>query len=222
MKWIPLRIKKILRPLYVPIASYYYDTFRAPRRYHHLYDTIRTLKAKSILEVGVWNGKRAVKMINEALQHTPKILYVGYDLFEDLGEAGYQEEFSKRPPSEEEVKILLKKTGVEILLFKGNTLKTLPESIEGLPKIDFIFIDGGHSVETIASDWLFIQKLMHDTSVVIFDDYWRNRSDAGCKVVVDAIDRALFDVSILPEIDTFNNPDFGKLEISFARVVKKK
>jgi len=57
--------------------------------------------------------------------------------------------------------------------------------------------------------------------VVIFDDYWRNREDAGCKVVVDHIDENVYTVEILKEIDVFNNADFGRLEISFARVTKK-
>ncbi len=218
---IPENIKRSLRPLYVPITSWYYNTFKAPKRYHHLYDTIRAISAKSILEVGVWNGGRAVRMIEVAKEQTSQVSYFGYDLFEDLGEVGYIAELSKRPPTEREVAALLKATGAEVKLFRGNTLETLCVSVETLPKIDFVFIDGGHSVKTIASDWSYIEKVLHNNSVVIFDDYWRNRSDAGCKAIVDAIDRSQYNVEILPEIDSFNNPDFGRLEISFAKVTKK-
>lgn len=214
-------IKKILRPLYVPIASWYYDTFKAPKRYHHLFDTIESVRAESILEVGVWNGKRAVQMIETAQKFSKDVAYIGYDLFENLGEGGFQSELSKMPPTEEAVKTLIEKTQAHITLYKGNTLESLPASIPQLPRIDFIFIDGGHSVDTIASDWKCIQLLMHKKTVVIFDDYWRNRIDAGCKAVVDAIDRTQFNVEILSEIDTFNNSDFGRLEISFAKITKK-
>ncbi len=218
---IPLAYKKIFRPLYVPIASWYYVTFKAPKRYHHLYDTIREVKARKILEIGVWNGKRAVEMITVAKEHIHDVAYFGFDLFEDLGESGYMNELSKMPPTEAEVANLISATGATVKLFRGNTLTSLPQSVPTLPKMDFIFIDGGHSVDTIASDWKYIQELMHEGTVVIFDDYWRNRVDAGCKAVVDVIDQSLYVVEILPEIDVFNNKDFGRLEISFAKITRK-
>ncbi len=214
-------IKKIFRPLYVPLANWYYDTFKAPRRYHHLFDTIREIKAERILEVGVWNGKRAVEMIQEACSVGSHVEYFGFDLFEDLGVQGYQSELSKMPPTEEHVRALLEQTSAKITLYRGNTLETLPKAVGSLPSMDFIFIDGGHSVETIASDWKYIQSCMNEKTVVIFDDYWRNREDAGCKAVVDAVDTNLYRVEILPEIDVFNNSDFGRLEISFAKVTKR-
>jgi predicted O-methyltransferase YrrM len=218
---MPEALKPFLRPLYVPLLSWYYDTFKAPRRYHYLYDAIRALRAKSILEVGVWNGKRGVTMIEEAQKWNSEISYYGFDLFEDLGETGYVAELSKRPPTESEVTALLQRTGANIRLFRGNTLETLPQAVPTLPKVDFVFIDGGHSVDTIANDWKYIQEVMHEHTIVIFDDYWRNRTDAGCKTIVDSIDQSQYTVEILPEIDRFNNPDFGPLEISFAKVCKK-
>ncbi len=218
---IPENIKKLLRPFYVPVASWYYDTFKAPKRYHHLFDTIHATHAQHIFEIGVWNGKRGVEMIKEAQKHASDVSYYGFDLFEDLGNEGYIAELSKMPPTEAEVRTLLESTGARVTLFRGNTLETLPKNAPTLPVMDFIFIDGGHSVETILSDWNSIQNLIGKNTVVLFDDYWRNRTDAGCKVVVDAIDRSQFDVTILPEIDIFNNKDFGRLEISFARVVRK-
>jgi Methyltransferase domain len=139
----------------------------------------------------------------------------------DLTFLGYKAELSKRPPTEGEVNMLLHSTKAQIKLFRGNTLESLPRSVPSLPLMDFIFIDGGHSVETIQSDWNEIQKLIGEKTVVIFDDYWRNRIDAGCKSIVDSIDKSMYEVTILPEVDIFDNKDFGRLEISFARIVKK-
>ncbi len=218
---LSLSIKKLFRPLYVPIASWYYDTFRGPKRYHHLFDTVGNGTVKNILEIGVWNGKRAVKMLEIAKRRSADVSYFGFDLFEDLGAEGYKNEFSKMPPTQAEVENLISKTGAKVTLYRGNTLVSLPNAVPTLPPMDFIFIDGGHSIETIASDWKYTQMLMHDETVVIFDDYWRNREDAGCKTTVDAIDRAKYHVEVLPEIDSFDNPDFGHLDISFAKVTKK-
>ena len=217
------RIKKILRPVYVPIASWYYDTFRAPKRYRYLFETIRDIRPTSILEVGVWNGKRAMEMLTLARELSPNvsIKYYGFDLFEALADAMYRDEISKKPPTQAEVRALIETTGADAQLFAGNTLETLPKAIRELPKVDFMFIDGGHSYDTILSDWEACAELMHERTVVIFDDYWRNRDDHGAKRVVDAIDTTQYRVEVLPIIDSFTNDDFGTLDISFAKVTKR-
>ena len=49
----------------------------------------------------------------------------------------------------------------------------------------------------------------------------RYRSDAGAKLIVDSIDRNKYHIDILPKIDSFDNADFGRLDISFAKVTLK-
>ena len=215
-------IKKILRPFYVPVMNWHHRVFKAPKRYHHLFDEIARSKAQTILEIGTWNGNRALEMIKTAKENSPgSIKYIGFDLFEDLTEELYVQELSKKPPTKNEVQEKLLKSGAEILLIKGDTNKTLTEFADGTEKVDFVFIDGGHHVATISNDWAAVEKLMHDKTVVIFDDYWRNRPAESAKPVVDAIDQTKCIVEVLPEIDSFNNPDFGRLEISFAKVTKR-
>ena len=64
-------------------------------------------------------------------------------------------ELSKMPLSEISVKKFLSKTA-NIKLFKAltNYLKNFNE------KVDFIFIDGGHKIETIKNDWLNCKRLL--------------------------------------------------------------
>ena len=216
-------VKKLLRPLYLPVSNAYHLKFKSAKRYHHLFNEIEKNKATTILEVGTWNGNRALEMIKKAQENSDSdISYVGFDLFEGLTEEMYISELSKRPPSMEEVKEKLEKTGAKISLLKGNTLETLPVFVNSGQKFDFIFIDGGHDVNTVQNDWDCVSKLMHKNTVVIFDDYWKNRPKDSAKPVVDKIDRSLYEVEILPEVDVFDNPDFGRLEISFAKVKLKK
>jgi len=68
--------------------------------------------------------------------------------------------------------------------------------------MDIIFIDGGHSIKTIQNDWNYSKKIIHDKTVVIFDDYW-NIESAGCNRVIDSIDRSEFSVEILQPTDKF-------------------
>jgi len=195
-----------------------HNRLRGPRRYRYLLKSIREIKPKCILELGTWNGTRAVQMISEArkFNSAEEIAYYGFDLFEEMTERILQEESSKWPPSFREVEERLLETGVKISLYKGDTRESLPRMISQLPKMDFVFVDGGHSVETISSDWLCVQQLMHRNTTVIFDDYW-NREGAGAKTVLENIDKERFDVDILPVQDRFEK-ESEILEIRLARV----
>jgi len=52
-------------------------------RYTQLIPIIEKLKPATIVEIGTWNGQRAIMMATEALKHQDKVHYTGFDLFED-------------------------------------------------------------------------------------------------------------------------------------------
>jgi len=187
-------------------------------RYTQLFRELRSRRPTTIMEIGTWNGKNALRMIEAAANTTPgaKITYYGFDLFEEMTPELYHQEVSKWPPSQEEVKKQLEASGATVHLYKGDTNKVLVEVLPNLPPIDFVFIDGGHSIDTIQRDWDQISQHMSPQTVVIFDDYWENRTDAGCKTVVDSIDRSRFIVEVLPITDNYHNKDFGRLSIRLA------
>ncbi len=211
--------KKIKKIASVFIPKRYQYFFKETKRYYYLFETIRKIRPKNIMEIGTWNGRRAEEMINEAKNFYPasEITYYGFDLFEEMTNEMLEREVSKLPPSVEEIRKKLEKTGVKVNLFKGNTLKVLPKVVYFLPKMDFIFIDGGHSIETITNDWRYAQELMRKNSVVIFDDYYFNKDDVGAKSVIEKIDRSKFDVKILPIRDRFKK-EWGVLSINFVYV----
>src|SRR3989304_1639301 len=96
-----------------------------PNRYGHFVREIRRGKCHTILEIGVWNGDRSVRMIKTALENdiTPEtIRYYGFDLFENADENVVSLEASKFPPSIDMVRNKLKAfsdIGVDIHLYKG-------------------------------------------------------------------------------------------------------
>jgi hypothetical protein len=149
-------------------------------------------------------------------ERNPK--YYGFDLFEKMDDEKFKKEVSKQPLTMEEIQAQLETTGADIHLFKGDTTHVLPEVWEQLPKMDLIFIDGGHSIETIRNDWIYSSKLLSPSGVIIFDDYWHNRTDVGAKVVADAIDRTKYEVELMPVVDKFTNPEFGPLTIQLVKV----
>jgi len=174
------------------------------------------------MEIGTWNGRRAEKMIVAAKQHraASEIEYYGFDLFEQMTPEINRGELSKTPPTQAEVAARLQKTGAHVHLFEGFTHDTLPQVVGHLPKMDFIFIDGGHSLETIANDWQYAQELVDDQTVVIFDDYYFDRSDLGAKTMIEKIDPKKYQVEILPIRDRFKK-EWGILSINFVRVTRR-
>lgn len=153
-------------------------------RYKLLMEEVRKRRPISILEVGTWSGIHAVQMIREAQKFFPTIRYFGFDLFEDF--VAHEKEYCpKKAAKYIDADKRLKESGAVYTLVKGNTHETLKHFIPpNYLYMDFIFIDGGHSLETIASDWGNLQKLIGPETVVIFDDYYLNNYKIGCAKLI--------------------------------------
>ena len=137
-------------------------------------------KPKTICEIGTHNGRSAVQFCKRALKYNRDVTYTGYDLF-DLATAethkeehngkgsgnleraeGYLKEIKERHPS------------FNFLLNKGFTQDTLEQSV-----YDFVYVDGGHSYESVLFDYSKIK----DSKIIFFDDYQID----GVKQAVDEI-----------------------------------
>ena len=226
-RW-PLRLK------YLALVHGKYGLYallkKRPRRYRNLFKEIAATKSKVILEIGVYNGNRAVEMIETAKLAHPaaSVEYYGFDLFRSLSEEEMKKEFSKQPSSADDIRAKLAPTGAHVELFEGFTTDTLPAFVERMKKegktVDFAFIDGGHAYETILTDWNGVRELMHGKTVVVFDDHYREKDAAalggvGCQRVIADLNPSVYRWSLYPEVDKFAR-DFGELQIRFARVVK--
>ena len=130
------------------------------------------------------NGDTACAMIHSAFEVNDTVHYTGIDLFEEANEQTDKEEFN--------VKHHYTKRSVELKLIdlareyekKGKTFTYYlmqGDSIEKFKilkddslcilyniKPDFAFIDGGHSTETIRSDY----EMCKDIPVIVMDDYY--------------------------------------------------
>lgn len=160
-------------------------------RYERLIAEVRKRQPKSILEIGTWNGDRALQM----LQASPGARYFGFDLFDTASKKTDAAEKNVKPHySLAAVKARL--SGFDVKLFEGNTRETLADFME---PIDFAWIDGGHSVETIRSDWANVRRVLLPDGVAFFDDYYTGNIDVsafGCNLVVDELSH-----EVLPEKD---------------------
>lgn len=199
-------------------------------RYRNLLKIIYKNKCSNIVEIGTFDAENSKQMIevSKMFNDPADINYYGFDLFEGLTDEELKKEFSKRPPSKKAVEQKLNKTGVNIHLFKGYTKKTLPEFVKKYSKkarFDFIFIDGGHYIETIKLDWKYVQKLMDKNTIVVFDDYYSNEEPEidrlGCQSIIDNLNRSKYEVEILRPQNRFDK-SWGTLKVNMVKVTLKR
>ncbi|MFW2439028.1 MAG: class I SAM-dependent methyltransferase [Arenicellales bacterium] len=194
-------------------------------RYVNLFKLIHQNQCRSILEIGVYNGVHAMQMILSASVNNPAetIHYYGFDLFEDLSETKLKDEYAKRPLPYAAIERKLKESGAEINLYKGNSKETLPKNIADIGRVDLAFIDGGHSLETIKSDWNNVQKIMDEKTIVLFDDYFICDNEelkmVCCNQLIDELDRSQYTVEFLEPCDSINK-EWGELIIKMVLVKK--
>ncbi len=194
-------------------------------KYDQIFEIIEKYKCKKIMEIGTAKGIRALEMIRIAqkFHKAYQVEYFGFDIFEMMNKEIFKKEVSKQPLTLKDLQKKLDITDAKVKLFSGFTEQTMPSVISKLPKMDLVFIDGGHSIETIENDWKYTQKVMDKNTIVIFDDFWSGkwgqRKDAGCQNLVNKLDKSIYNVKILPIQDKFSKPE-GTLKINFVQVQK--
>ena len=158
-----------------------------------LLQIISERKPKHFLEIGVFCGvtsRNICELLNTI--HHGDFSYLGFDLFgkkldQKLNEIEPEyiksQKFSnplkhfyyniilkENLNSKESVEKFLNKFVKNITLVKGDTNRTLKEN--DLSKIDFAFIDGGHSYVTTYNDLSILYSFMKDKKkTIICDDY---------------------------------------------------
>ena len=165
-------------------------------RYLHLTQMIQELKPRVILEVGTYAGERAIQMVRASGNQAR---YIGFDLFSQATAETDEEEGNAKKDrfTREQVEARLMEAGLDCELIQGNTRTTLPDYVKGKePFVDFAFIDGGHSLTTIRSDWAAVRKILKPDGVAVFDDYYTvdPKKRGGCGPVVAKLDHRVLPI----------------------------
>jgi len=177
--------------------------FSKTKRYSNILIYILINRPQSILEIGVYRGLRSKEMIEAAKIFNNKIKYYGFDLFEELKPDILKKELSKIPVKKKYIYKNLSKIA-DVKLFKGYTNINLQKLKK---KVDFVFIDGGHSVSTINSDWNNCKNFIKKNTIIIFDDYYIDNKNIikkfGCNKTIQKIPKSKFEKKICNFTDEF-------------------
>jgi hypothetical protein len=156
---------------------------------------LEKVNPKNVLEIGVFCGVTARNICELLfLKNKDNFLYYGLDLFgsEKQGSTDEIEPFflknqnfsnplkkiyynyivKENLNSIESVSKFLGKFSNNINLIKGDTKETLNNV--PLENINFVFLDGGHSYETVTSDLSILFKRLQKGSHILCDDYCDN------------------------------------------------
>ena len=189
---------------------------------------LSTYNPKNVLEIGVFCGVTA----RNTCDHLNKIngknfSYIGVDLFggdqsekkdeveptflkdqkfsNPLKNIYYNYILKEKLNSIKSVNKLLKKYSDNIRLIAGDTNKVLKEI--DLQNIDFTFLDGGHSYQTVMNDLTILYGSMKDKKkVILCDDY-------GKESYIPEVEKAINDFT------KQNNLKLNLIENRFAEII---
>ena len=150
-------------------------------------EEVKLKSPRNFLEIGVFHGVTA-RNVCELLYkiHKDNFKYVGLDLFEenDVNKSEvmpntffsnplkkiYFEYIKKQNPySKEAVEDLLVKFKKNITLIKGDSNLILKKI--DMSKIDYVFLDGGHTYETVKNDLECCLEVVITNGTIMCDDY---------------------------------------------------
>lgn len=120
-------------------------------------------------EIGTHKGNTSLQLITYLSKKNNYINFLGYDIFDDAignvefnrkemngkGGASFEYVFTRLENLKKSI------SNFDFCLYKGLTTDTLETTV-----FDFVYIDGGHSYETVKHDY----EKVKDSRLIVFDD----------------------------------------------------
>ncbi len=140
----------------------YLVNLSSPAGERPIYKAVEQHRVRSIVEIGVGNGRRAQSMIQTALRNYPAaaIRYTGIDLFDARA--------ADRPGMTlKEAHQLLRSAGVAYKLAPGDPRPTLARTANELFETDLVVVSRDYSPEDLEYIWYYIPRMLHGSSIVM-------------------------------------------------------
>jgi hypothetical protein len=160
----------------------YLAYFSKPVGERVLYRAIRRTRARRILEIGIGDPARTVRMIGLAnrLADGESVRYAAIDLFE----ARPSDQGAHLPLKE--AHRMLKGTPAQVQLIPGEPGKALAQVANALTNVDLMLISADHGDASLEGAWFYLPRMLHADSVV----FREGRDDATGGKAPRPLDRA--------------------------------
>ncbi len=141
----------------------YFCYFSKPAADRPVYRAIRRQHTRKIVELGIGDGRRALRMIQAARLTSLRqdILYVGIDPFEGRCGAGCQPALTLKAAHQ-----LLRSTGARVSFCPGNPPESLVRAANSLGKVDLLIVPAEIDLPSLAWIWFFVPRMLHQRSLV--------------------------------------------------------
>lgn len=141
--------KQILYPLYL-----YH--FSSPKNDRIIYQTLRSLRARRIIEVGIGRCDRALRLIRlaQAINNARDVEYTGIDLFEDNGDL----------PSTVTLKYAfrcLRRSGARIRLLPGTVDAVFQQISNSLQNIELVIFSPNWEPLPRSPAWFYLPRMLN-------------------------------------------------------------
>jgi len=127
-----------------------------------IFRILRDRPVKAIVELGVGNAQRALRMLEIASLHRPvsEMRDTGIDLFEANRDTTHPSLPLK------EAHRILKATGAKVQLLPGDPLMALSRAANSLAGTDLVLISASQDAEALAHSWFYLPRMLHGSSQV--------------------------------------------------------
>jgi hypothetical protein len=150
------------------IHSFWLGYFSHPACDRVLYRAVRRLKIRRILEIGIGDLRRSLRMIRLAQRYRAPgdVRYIGIDLFEAACNAG------ERPAaiSLKQAYRQLRSTGARVHLIPGDAIHSLVRMANALPGNELVVVAAKDVVERMGDAWQYIPRMLAPTALVYSRD----------------------------------------------------
>jgi hypothetical protein len=159
------------------IKSFHLLHLSQPASDRPLYRTIGAHGFRRIVELGIGDCQRAIRMIQTAAEQTPagEIHYIGLDRFE-AGNSGQTLKQAYR---------LLRATGARVQLLPGEPADALMQHANELGKLDLLLLSELSDWESSPRLWFYVPRLLDEGSEVYIE-----RRDGQGQLAVERVERA--------------------------------
>ncbi len=144
------------------VWAFHLSHMSKPAEDRPIYQELLQGQAKRILELGVGQADRSLRMIETASRDCDarEIYYTGVDLFEsrDIARGGglpLKAAYQKLVP-----------TGAHIRLVPGDAFSGIARIANSLQGVDLVVISGDHSPDDLKRAWFYFPRMLHDRSQV--------------------------------------------------------